>query len=136
MRGNTVSMQMVYGKLNPADSPLYQYDYGQTLILTGIDLPEGRYRLSCNVQYGFPYGDYSLSLDADGVSLVDLSGVAYAEYDEYLQKFIDQGKVDPADLRNSCEQTFSGGVTDAEFVFHGGSGDEGIAWTITIEAIS
>lgn len=38
MRGNTIEMQLIRGKINLA-SLLYQYDYGQVLILTGVELP-------------------------------------------------------------------------------------------------
>ena len=38
MRGNTVTMNMRDGDLNKTE-PLYQYDYGQRLIITGIELP-------------------------------------------------------------------------------------------------
>ena len=40
MRGNTVTMKLLQGTLNRANLPLYQYDYGQKLILTGVTLPE------------------------------------------------------------------------------------------------
>ena len=39
MRGNTITMNLVKGSLNKSE-PLYQYDYGQTLMLTGVELPE------------------------------------------------------------------------------------------------
>lgn len=40
MRGNTVSMKMQRGVVGKAFLPLFQYDYGQRLILEGIELPE------------------------------------------------------------------------------------------------
>ena len=40
MRGNTVTMKLLRGAMNRANLPLFQYDYGQKLILTGVELPE------------------------------------------------------------------------------------------------
>lgn len=39
MRGNTITMQLVAGAVAKT-APLYQYDYGQTLRLYGVELPE------------------------------------------------------------------------------------------------
>lgn len=38
MRGNTITMKLMKGKLNRS-LPLYQYDYGQVLKLEGVELP-------------------------------------------------------------------------------------------------
>lgn len=38
MRGNTITMKLIKGKLNRS-LPLYQYDYGQVLKLEGVELP-------------------------------------------------------------------------------------------------
>lgn len=39
MRGDTISMELQQGVFCKADLPLYQYDYGQRLIFTGVELP-------------------------------------------------------------------------------------------------
>ena len=39
MRGNTVTVILLYGFWNKTH-PLYQYDYGQKLIIDGVDLPQ------------------------------------------------------------------------------------------------
>lgn len=40
MRGNTIEMELHRDQLNKSDLSLFQYDYGQRLILTGVTLPE------------------------------------------------------------------------------------------------
>ncbi len=108
--------------------------------ITGINLPKGQYLLKCDVEYGFPYCEYDLCLKTNNASLVELSGIAYGAnndgsipYDE-LELFINDGSLNPDELRNSCQKSFSGGVSDAVLEFHG-PGPE-MQWTITIEAIS
>ena len=39
MRGNTIELQLVQDKVTLAAGSLYQYDYGQRLILLGVELP-------------------------------------------------------------------------------------------------
>jgi len=39
MRGNTVELLMKDGEVNSTE-PLYQWDYGQRLIITGVELPQ------------------------------------------------------------------------------------------------
>lgn len=39
MRGNVITLNYVYGDFNKTE-PVYQYDYGQRLILRGVELPE------------------------------------------------------------------------------------------------
>ena len=40
MRGNTIRMNLQQGTIAKGSESLYQYDYGQTLILTGVTLPD------------------------------------------------------------------------------------------------
>ena len=71
MRGNTIVLQYKQGRWNQTD-PLFQYDYGQKLILEGVDLPAAYEVHFANVMHG----DSKTSIgDGTGVEIPD----------EYLQ---------------------------------------------------
>lgn len=67
MRGNTITMRLFRGMLNRS-LPLYQYDYGQRLVFTGVDLPNAYEVHFSNTDRG----DSKTAIgNADGVDIPD-----------------------------------------------------------------